>query len=132
MLLPAEERPRNDKVFAFNLGSLEGIDEYKALHAVAKLLYCIPFELNMHASWLQLQLTEHFEVAYFGHPDNLWHRMHRDGGIQDQDTGVKITILLALCRETGATLKLEDGTTMPLRNNTLILLKSRTVAYEIT
>lgn len=54
VLLSAADRPRNDKTFAFNLGILEGIDEYKDLHSLAKLMYCIPFELNMNAPWLQL------------------------------------------------------------------------------
>lgn len=32
-----------------HINSLQGIEEYKGLHALTKLLYCIPFELNMHA-----------------------------------------------------------------------------------
>jgi hypothetical protein len=47
--LPPEERPRNDKTFFFNVKHIEDINEYKDLHKLSKLLYCIPFELNMHA-----------------------------------------------------------------------------------
>ena len=67
------------------------------MHALSKLLYCLPFELNQHVPLLQLQLTEHFEISYFSHPDHLWHRRHTDSGFTKvSDTGIKITALFAI------------------------------------
>jgi hypothetical protein len=100
VLLAAEERPRNDKVFSFNLPSIEKIEEYKDMHKIARLLYCLPFELNMKAPFLQLQLTEHIEISFFSPPDSLWHRRHKDSGLtKETDTGIKVTLLFLLCSD---------------------------------
>ncbi|TNV71930.1 hypothetical protein FGO68_gene2166 [Halteria grandinella] len=139
LLLPPEERPRNDKTFQFNMGNLEGIEEYKDLHALTKLLYCLPFELNQHAPMLQLQLTEHFEVSFLSPPDSLWYRMHLDSGFgrteSDFDTGIKITcIYIVSSQNESLTVSLKNGDNMEemrVKSNTLVVLKSRRVAYDI-
>lgn len=125
---------------------MEKIEEYKDLHTLSKLLYCLPFELNMHAPWLQLQLSEHFEVSYFAQPDHLWIRKHADSGFgkqateSDFDTGVKVTALFVVNRvKRGANpiLKIwvdnsEECVTKELKDNLIVVLKSRRVSYEIT
>ena len=89
IMLPPEQRPRNDKTFSYNITQIEGIEEYKDLHTLTKYLYCLPFELNMHAPWLQLQLTEHFEVAYYNDSAHTWHRMHMDSGYSTASTSAE-------------------------------------------
>ena len=54
LTLPPEERLRNDKALSININQIEGIEEYIYLHKLIKLIYCVPFELNLHAPWLQL------------------------------------------------------------------------------
>jgi hypothetical protein len=51
-MLAPEDRPRNDKTFAYNMENIAKFEEFKDLHTLTKLLYCLPFELNKHASWL--------------------------------------------------------------------------------
>ena len=41
---------RKDKFFNFDLASLEGNEEFKNLRQLARLLFFIPFEVNMKAS----------------------------------------------------------------------------------
>ena len=41
---------RKDKFFNFDLSMLEGNDEFKNLRQLARLLFFIPFEINMKAS----------------------------------------------------------------------------------
>ena len=137
ILLPPDQRPRNDKHFDFNITQIEGIEEYKELHAVARLLYCIPFEMNMRASWLQLQLSEHFEVSYY--QEGLWHRKHIDSGFSkteaDFDTGVKVTFLYAIGKGEATVQIWVEGELkkeVAMTSNTLIIMKSRRVEYEIT
>jgi hypothetical protein len=48
IMLEPEKRPRNDKVYSYNMNHIEGIEEYKDLSVLTKLIYCIPFELNSH------------------------------------------------------------------------------------
>ena len=102
-------------------------------------MYCLPFELNSQLSILQLQLSEHFEVSYFdSSEDHRVIRRHRDSSVlQGQDTGVKITIMYFLTKDGGGELVLrewdpkEEVKEHLISENSLIILKSRQVDYEV-
>jgi hypothetical protein len=83
-------------VLSYNFTEIEKIEEFKDLHAVTRNLYFLPFELNMHASTLALQVSEHFDISYFAQ-DHAYHHKHMDSSLaKDQDTGLKLTIIYIL------------------------------------
>ncbi|CDW75041.1 UNKNOWN [Stylonychia lemnae] len=149
-LLPLEQRIRNDKVLPFNINEIEKIDEFAQLHKITKLVYFLPFELNMHLNYMQLQITDHFEASYFGGADHNQHKLHADSGFGEFNTGLKITVLLiinddkSVDSDYGQLIIEQDGQgngseggeqvqqkAINLRNNTLVVLMSRKVRYEI-
>jgi len=92
----------------------------------------LPFELNMHVPSLTLQLCEYFDVHYFA-ADHSFFKKHADSTPQ---TGVKVTALLILSDLSSGKLKLYPNggnqvREVGLKNNTLVLLKSRNVEWEI-
>jgi hypothetical protein len=52
------------------------VEELKELRKISKHLYFLPFELNSLSPTLQLQVSEQFEISYFGGDDHSFHRMH--------------------------------------------------------
>ena len=81
---------------SYNINDIEKIDEFQNLYKLTKLVYCLPFELNMRLSQLQCQLTESFELSYFA-ADHSWYHKHLDSSFEKSlDTGIKINILLVV------------------------------------
>lgn len=53
-MLPMNERMRTDKVLSYNFNEFEKIEEFSDLYRLSKLLYFLPFELNMYFTTLSL------------------------------------------------------------------------------
>ena len=53
-MLPMNERMRTDKVLSYNFNEFEKIEEFSDLYRISKLLYFLPFELNMYFTTLSL------------------------------------------------------------------------------
>lgn len=129
LTLAPEERLRNDKCLEVNINQIEGIEEFASLHKLLKFLYCLPFELNQNAPWLQLQLTEQFDVCYFHDPSLNRYLPHMDSNLTAEgDTGVKLTLIYNIGPgELIVTSKNDAKTTMAA--GSLVALKSRKVEY---
>lgn len=99
----------------------------RSLHVLFNYLFSIPFELNKKTG-LGLQLTDVYCLDCF--PTDTFHKVHKDGGFGDYDTGRKITALYVISPEGPARLKFR-GSEVELRHDTLVLLKARLVDYEV-
>tara|TARA_B110000285_G_C14982483_1_gene542123 strand:- start:52 stop:462 length:411 start_codon:yes stop_codon:yes gene_type:complete len=111
----------------------------------------IPFELNAkYTQEMQAQICEMYEISYFDNLDHKFIKMKADNTSMDSknvkhDTGVKMTAFVVINKDTYADkeygyIKLtpmdNSGSKMEpkqyhLRNNCMILIKSRCVKYEI-
>ena len=112
----------------------------------------IPFELNAkYSQEMQAQLCEMYEISYFDNLDHKFIKMKADNTNMDpanakHDTGVKMTAFVVVNKDTkadreygclkatpmeGSGSESAGAKQFSLRNNCLILIKSRCVKYEI-
>ena len=131
---------RNDKFMNVDLTNLEGVDEFRTLRQLVRLLFFIPFEINKKVS-LNLQVSETFELSFMDH-DHTYINRRAESTFGKHDTGVKLTIVFAISsKNESPTLKLYKQSQVPekepieeikLNQNTLVLFNSRAFEYEIT
>ena len=144
-LLPPEQRLRSDKIFTYNITEIEKITEFSNLHKLTQSLYFLAFELNKHHPQLQLQVSEHFELSFYsGGSEHNYFRRHMDSDFGQRDTGVKVTMMYIfnsdkdVDRSYGKLSFFADkdgdqpGEEIFLRHNTLVIIKSRKLSYQIT
>ena len=148
--LPTQDRPRTDKLWSFNVNQIENIPNPDAqgfgpLATLCRQITFLPFELNIkNPQDYQLQICENFEVSYFDDQEHTFIKPRRDNYelTNSQDVGTKMTIFYIVNmdnkadKEYGTLFLKEDSPdskeeTFSLRNNCLVMIKSRLCGYKI-
>ena len=145
--LKVEDRPRTDKAYMMEIATIQNFEDMQLLTKFGRAMSTLPFELNAKQN-MNAQICECFEVSYLDR-DHQFLKWRRDnhGFEAAEDTGVKMTALVVINndkygdKEYGE-IRIRKSRNQPsepetevvkfnMRHNSLILLKSRVIDYEI-
>jgi hypothetical protein len=99
----------------------------KSLKKISDFFFSLPFELNKKTK-LGLQITDCISLDCFS-VDNF-HKAHLDSGFGKEDTGRKVTCIYVISNSDDHVIEV-NGQAVQLKNNRLILAKSRKVSIGI-
>lgn len=145
-----EMEVRTDRAFWVSLSEIEKKD-FRSLHYICLVLSSLPYELNKKNTKLFTQISETFQISYF--PEKSQHKLHMDSSFESTSDNGKTISCLYFCnldpddklpfgkikifnKITDKTLsekerKEECFEEVEMEWDALLVLKSRTVGYEI-
>ncbi|CAK78632.1 unnamed protein product (macronuclear) [Paramecium tetraurelia] len=120
------ELQRDDKTFWLTLSQMDK-DSFKNLYFISHILSALPYELNSKNKDLLVQISESYQISFFGGKDKK-HKKHFDSSFDKKaDTGKKFTFLYVV---NPVTIEIEEQK-ITLQPDNIVGLMSRKIPYAL-